>query len=162
MGVFRRVRKHIAISRYLDPLGPLLVKRYGASEWYSHARIHRTIVEHRLSLRYLHYAFAMYGDRASFIRWMEQPRRVAPPVDLSRWVADHPYRARRSVPAGGETVEARALLAQAYGDAYERLRAEVATEHNGGRRQFLPRISEDIGMDNGDNVAAAARWGIGL
>jgi hypothetical protein len=44
----------------------------------------------------------------------------------------------------------------------DNLRREVAEIANDGSYQFLPKHREDIGMDNGRNSDAAARWGVGL
>jgi hypothetical protein len=45
---------------------------------------------------------------------------------------------------------------------YDELGREAAAEVNDGSYSFVPREEREIGMDNGDDQSAAARWGVGL
>jgi hypothetical protein len=156
------LRKRFALNDYLDRLGPLLVERYGLAESYSRARIEQTIAKYSLSRRYYHYALAMYCDEETFVGWMDERSRAS-----SSWLRrvvrfGDPYRTapvRVEAPSVPMAAATQRGLRKAYADAFHRLRHEVAEKYNGGSLHFVPQPEPDIPMDNGDNNAAALRYG---
>lgn len=149
--------KRRVLKKYVEQCGALLQERYGRQEAYSAPQVSTALDKSDAGREFFDYALAMFMTRADFVEAIQARGEV--PVEPAHARAAPPADAYRT-PA--EVTETKRLDFAELSQRYDELRDEAARLANHGDLHFLHKPEKDIGMDNGNNMDAALKWGIGM